>query len=1160
MIYVFGNCELDIQHSELRCAGRSIKLERQVFRVLAYLVQHRHRVVPRQELFEQLWPQRFVSDWTLARCIALARQALGDSGRQQRVIETRHGAGYRFIATVTTRGAEATPDQAASVLTPQALPLPESITPPFTGNSALAAERKQVTALYCIIANALGLAGQLGPESMHHLVHEFFALALREVQRYEGHITQYLGYGFLALFGAFVAHEDHARRAVLAALRLHRGVRAGRMLVRPLSEGDLAVQIGVHTGVAVIARRGDAVSMPYAAVGSTTHLATQLAQHAEPGTLLVSDVTARQVHGEVRLKPFGTVYLATGTTPAFEVLGVEPQGASVRRFGQRDLSRFVGRKREGAVLRQVFRQVASGRGHVVGILGEAGAGKSRLLYEFLHRLPDTRVAYLEGRCRSYDSAVPYLPWRSIVRQHCDITDADNSETIHEKVRDGLATVVLDPDEGAPYLLQFLGVQAGTAPLAGRSPEAIKARTVGLVRQMLRNRSQRQPLLLILEDVHWSDRLSEELLASLVEGLAGAALCLLLTYRPGYQAPWMAQSSVTQLALSSLSSRDSLAVVRSVRQTARATDSLVQAILARAQGNPLFLEELTLASLDEAVPQTPMPVPDSIQAVLMARIDQLQEAPRRLLQTASVLGWECALRLLEAVWEGPEALSPLLQELQRREFLYEQPGGGESVYVFKHVLTQEVAYHSLLLPRRQTVHAAAGQALEQLYADRLEDVYDRLAYHYARTTEADKAVTYLMRFAAQATRAYAHEAAAAAFQDALRHVEQLPAAARHHRRLEVVLQLAQSFSFLGRFGESLELLLHHQELLERLQDSALTGPYYFRLGRTYSLLGDQAHAAQHTRRALAAAMRCNDVATMGKAYYELAREMVLSGPPQQGLEYCQRAVALLERAREQWWLGMAYWLLGGTYAFLGRFVQALDATARARAIGEALADPHIQSYAAFTTCWIEVSRGNGQTGLAACHESLAQAQDPVNRAHTLGVLGYAYLEQGEATQAMPLLAQAVESWAQFRVRPMQAWMTVLLGEAHRMHGQLAEARHLVQQGLTLARDVGFQFVIGLAQRALGHLAQVSGALTEAATHFTEALQTFTTMQARFEQARTQLDLAALAHAQGNLQAATTHLTEAHTLFQALQVPQYVERVAQCASAFGVALPAWRRRRM
>jgi class 3 adenylate cyclase/tetratricopeptide (TPR) repeat protein len=1016
-----------------------------------------------------------------------------------------------------------------------------------------------VTALCCTIANALTLAEQLAPEAMHHLVHAFFALALQEVQRYQGHITHFLGDGFLALFGVPVAPEDHARRAVLAALGLQRCLREERAHLGPLRQEGCTVHVGVYTGLAVIATLGDEAPTPYSVVGSTRHLAAQLAQHAEPGTILISEVIARQVGREVRLKTRGTVSLTSGATQAFEVLGLEPQGMSMSQFKARVLSRFVGRKREYTVLHDVLDQVGSGHGHVIGIMGEAGAGKSRLLYEFLSSLHDTHVAYLAGRCRSDGSAIPYLPWLDILRQYCGIMETDRPETVREKVRDSLDAMGLDPAEGTPYLLQLLGVQAGAAPLAGRSPEAIKDRTIEVVRQMMRHRGQRQSLILIIEDAQWSDRLSEELLASLIESLAGAALCLLLTYRPGYQAPWMAQSYVTQLALSPLSPRDSLAVVRSVRGTAPATDPVVQDILARAEGNPLFLEELTLASMDEAASQAAVPVPDSIQGVLMARLDRLSEAARRLLQIASVLGRECPLRLMEALWEGPEALAPLLQELQRREFLYEHTGSGEPVYAFKHVLTQEVAYDSLLPARRQTLHAAVGHTLERLYADRHEAIYDRLAYHYARTAEADKAVTYLTRFAAQATRAYAHEAAATALQEALRHVERLPVAARDHRRLEVVLSLAQAFSFLGRFGESLELLLQHQKQLAQLQDSVLAGPYYFRLGRTYSLLGDQARAAQHTRRALDAATRCGDKATMGMAYYELAREIFLSGPPQRALEYCQRAVRLLERTGEPWWLGMTYWLLGSTYTFLGAFVLALEATARARAIGAALDDRHIQSYAAFTTCWIEATRGNWQAGMAACQESLALVRDAVNRAHAVGVLGYAYLEQGDAAPAIPLFEQALHAWTQFRLQPMQAWMLTLLSDAHRLDGQLEQAHALGHQGLTLARDVRFQFVIGLGQRALGRIAQASGALAEAAHHLTEALQTFTAIEARFELGRTHVDLATLAHVQGEQQTAATHLTQAHTLFQALQVPRYVERVAQCASAWSVTLSARTRRR-
>jgi len=330
------------------------------------------------------------------------------------------------------------------------------------------AERKQVTALCCTIANALALAEQLDPEAMHHLVHAFFALALHEVQRYQGHITQFLGDGFLALFGVPVVHEDHARRAVLAALGLQRCPRAGQTHLGPLRQEGFAVQIGIHTGLAVIGTLGDDGPTPYSVVGSTRHLATQLAQHAEPDTILITDATARQVRREVRLQTRGTVSLTSGATLAFEVLGIEPQGIAMSQFKARVLSRFVGRKREYTVLHDVLGQVARGHGHMVGVIGEAGAGKSRLLYEFLSSVHDTRIAYLEGRCRSSGSTIPCRPWLDILRQHCEITDTDRPETVREKVRNGLNAVGLDPDEGAPYLLQLLGVQAGAAPLAGRS--------------------------------------------------------------------------------------------------------------------------------------------------------------------------------------------------------------------------------------------------------------------------------------------------------------------------------------------------------------------------------------------------------------------------------------------------------------------------------------------------------------------------------------------------------------------------------------------------------------------------------------------------------------------------------------------------------------------
>jgi predicted ATPase len=468
----------------------------------------------------------------------------------------------------------------------------------------------------------------------------------------------------------------------------------------------------------------------------------------------------------------------------------------------------------------------------------------------------------------------------ILRHNAGITEADSPEGMATKVRLSLQEVGLDPAEGAPYLLQLLGVKEGTELLAMLSPEAIKTRTFATLRQMSLRGSQRQPLILAVEDLHWIDQTSEAWFASLVESLAGAPILLLCTYRSGYRPLWLEKSYTTQVALQRLTPPDSLSVVSAVLQRVL-PDALAQGILDRAEGNPFFLEELTRTVVEHGDLHSLPTVPDTIQGVLAARIDRLPEAPKRLLQTASVLGRAFSSRLLSALWDPPDVLEVYLAELKRLEFLYERTDATEPVYVFKHVLTQEVAYDSLLTSRRQALHAATGRALERLYAERLEEVYDRLAYHYARTTESTKAIEYLTRFADKAVGGYAHAEAVTALQEALVHAGVRPAAAspaaeQDRLILDLVLRLAHSLYFLGRFQETLDLLLPQYERLERLQDPVLTGPYDFWLSHTYSYLGDQERAAQHAQHAIAEAARCGDDATMGKAYYVLAREGFWSG--------------------------------------------------------------------------------------------------------------------------------------------------------------------------------------------------------------------------------------------------------------------------------------------
>jgi class 3 adenylate cyclase len=639
---------------------------------------------------------------------------------------------------------------------------PLSYTPPhlaekiLTSRSALEGERKQVTVLFCDLANSTALAERLGPENMHTLFNRFFALALDVVHRYEGTINQFLGDGFMALFGAPIAHEDHARRAALAALALQRTLQDYHAELEVPYGVTCAFRMGLNTGLVVVGSIGNNLRMDYSAVGDTTNLAARLQQIAEPGTILVSDATRWLVEGAVRLEALPPAQVKGKTEPVtlYKVLGTHPRRSPLASRGDRVLSQFVGRERELVTLTELLEQVARGQGQVVGIVAEAGGGKSRLLYEFRQRLAGKRVTYLDGRCLSYGHALPYHPIIDLLRYNCGISEMDGPEAIAEKVRLALHEVGLDV-EAAPYLLQLLGVQEGTERLAGLTPEAIKTRTFETLRQMSLHGSQQRPLIVEIEDLHWCDNTSEDYLAWLVESVAGAAILLLVTYRPGYRPPWLDKSYATQLALRHLALQESLTVVRSIRQHHELPEHLERMIVDKAEGNPFFLEELTRAVLDHAAVATAMTVPGTIQGVLMARIDRLPEAPKRLLQTAAVLGRAVSLPLLEAIWDGARPLEPLLLTLTRQEFLFARPSAEGPMYVFKHTLTQEVAYESLLTTRRQALHAAAGQALETLYAPRLEEAYDRLAYHYARADNVAKAVAYLTLVAKKAARNSAH---------------------------------------------------------------------------------------------------------------------------------------------------------------------------------------------------------------------------------------------------------------------------------------------------------------------------------------------------------------------------------------------------------------------
>jgi class 3 adenylate cyclase len=728
---------------------------------------------------------------------------------------------------------------------------PVSYTPPhlaekiLTSRSALEGERKQVTVLFIDIANSTPLAEQLGPEAMHTLLNQFFALLLEEVHCFEGTANQFLGDGAMCLFGAPIAHEDHARRAVLAALGIQRRVQAWRPEMAKQYEVDFAVRMGLNSGLVVVGSIGDNLRMDYSAIGDTTNVSARLQAIAAPGTILVTDATARLVQGTIRLEPLPPVTVKGKEEPVgvFNVIGPLPQRSPISSRGDRTLSTFVGRERELATLDELLIQVENGQGQVVGIVAEAGQGKSRLLYEFRERLEGKPVTYLDGRCLSYGQASPYHPITNIVRHHCGIVETDRPETISAKVHTVLQEVGMDPEQSAPYLLQLLGVPEGTEAIAMLTPEAVRMRTFATLRQMSVSGAQQHPLIVEVEDLHWVDQTSEAYLMFLVENLAGAKILLLTSYRPGYQPPWLDKSYATQLSLQHLAPQEALTIVHSTDPGGVLTDHLAQMIIKKAEGNPFFLEELTRTVAESGESTVEMAVPDTIQGVLSARIDRLPESDKQLLQTASVLGREFSLPLLQAIWEIEVDVKLVLQELRRQEFLFERSGDDEPLYVFKHALTQDVAYESLLNARRQDLHRTAGRALEQLYADRLEEVYYPLAYHYVKANEAEKAVAYLDILIDKAMQAYAYAEAVMMSQQALVQAEQL-IDERDQTVIALAIRQAESLFWLGRRQESIDLLLSHQPRLEGLQNPQLAGQYYLWLGYIYCFQGERQLAQQH----------------------------------------------------------------------------------------------------------------------------------------------------------------------------------------------------------------------------------------------------------------------------------------------------------------------------
>jgi class 3 adenylate cyclase/tetratricopeptide (TPR) repeat protein len=778
-------------------------------------------------------------------------------------------------------------------------------------SAALDGERKTVTALFADIKGSMELMEDLDPEEARAIVDPALKLMIDAVHRYGGFVVQSTGDGIFALFGAPVAHEDHPQRALYSALRMHEAMRHYGARLRADKGLNLQLRIGVNIGEVVVRNIQTGANQPeYSPIGHSTSLAARLQTFATPGSTVISGSMRALVDGYFQLKGLGPTRIKGVSEPVelFEVTGLGPLRTRLQRAAGRGLTRFVGRQREMDALKHAANQAKAGRGQIVAVMADPGVGKSRLFHEF-KLISQVEWMKLEAFSVSHGKANAYLPVLELLRDYFSIAASDDLRTRREKVTGRVLALDRALEDTLPYLFGLLTLGEGDDPLAQMDAQVRRRRTHEAIKHILLRESLNQPVMVIFEDLQWIDGETQALLNVLVDSIGTARILLLVNYRPEYRHGWGSRTHYTQLRLDALGRENAEEMLTALLgDDRRELIPLKRLFIERTEGNPFFIEEMFQALLDDGAlirngavklmrSPSELKIPPTVQSVLAARIDRLPNREKDLLQTIAVIGKDFSLDLIEAVTKlSVEQLEPMLSSLQMGEFIYEQASLGGAGYTFKHALTQEVAYKSILADRRKLLHERAGQALEAIFAVQLDDYLSELARHYKRADKIYKAIEYLGRTGQQAMQRCAHADAIGALTDAIDLVRRLPdSPERIERELSLQLAVGPALFVIKGFGspEAVQAYTRARELCDRLNDPPelfpmLYGTFFMRL-----LRGECRTAYEMAEDIMRRAQRTNAPAVLVYAHHALGQSLYYLGNMPAGLSHLEKAVSLYD---------------------------------------------------------------------------------------------------------------------------------------------------------------------------------------------------------------------------------------------------------------------------
>ena len=1049
----------------------------------------------------------------------------------------------------------------ASVESATHAPAPESYTPKhlvekiLISKAALEGERKQVTVLFADLKGSMELLADRDPEEARKLLDPVLERMMEAVHRYEGTVNQVMGDGIMALFGAPLAHEDHAARACYAALDLQREMRRLTELLRQSHGVTVQARVGLNSGEVVVRTISSDLHMDYTAVGQTTHLAARMEQLATPGATLLTADTLRLAEGYVEVKPLGAMPVKGLAAPveAYELTGGGPRRSRLSAAVARGLTRFVGRHAELEQLREALGRTASGHGQVVAIVGEPGVGKSRLVWEVTHSHRTHGWLILQAGSVSYGKATPYLPVVDLLKGYLEIADRDEPRAIREKVTGKLLTLDRSLEPALPALLALLDVPGEDRRWEALDPPARRQRTIEALRRLLLRESQAQPLLVVFEDLHWIDAETQAVLDRLVESLPTARILLLVNYRPEYRHGWGGKTYYRQLRLDPLAPENATALLETLLGADATLEPLKRLLLTRTEGNPLFLEESVRSLVDDGAlvgqrgayrvvkTRETVHVPATVQAILAARIDRLPPEDKNLLQTASVVGTAVPVTVLAAVSEvSADALADRLARLQAAEFLYETSLFPDAEYTFKHALTHEVAYGGLLQERRRVLHARAVEAIEGLYTERLAEHVERLAYHAVRGEVWEKAVRYLRQAGRKAIGRSAYPEAVASFEQTLAALQHLPESReRTEQAIDLHLDASKAQSTAGAQAKSTEHARQAEALAEVLGDERRLGWALLRHAACAFVVGDSDGALERSQRALA--ISHDDWSFQASLDQNLGMVRQIRGEYRSGAERLRRVAEAFrgDRRIDLFWgvvgtgWASAFGRLSWCLAELGEFDEAIAHSEEAVRIARELDHPASLVNGYRSVGLVLLRRGDVPQALPPLERAVEVCRVtpvPVLFDIAAGHLGYAYALSGRLPEGIALLEEALAN-PDATGRTNHPLLLAYLGEAHLLAGHPDDATAVARRALDLAHRQKERGNEAWVLRLLGEIAAHTDPpdVKSAEDYYRQALARADELGMRPLVAHCHVGLGKLYRRTGDGARAEEHLTAAATMY-------------------------------